>query len=209
MLWTLHELIKYYDVWEKDIETAYYCKKCDSVYEWDEIETQTEDDKFLCMICSDELVEVSLEPDVREKFDENTSESGFTIEEILDTIISSAKAENARDSKDSKDSKDTRTCKECAAIILEDESVCPYCHSYSAEIEREDIVKKDSGEMLSEDAEEIEKQILVDAAKRDEKIQPLPDPDKKEIPIGEHVQATSRMSIKEMFKKTFGKDRRK
>ncbi|MHA1802241.1 MAG: hypothetical protein ACTSWJ_10935 [Candidatus Heimdallarchaeaceae archaeon] len=211
MLWTLHELIKYFDVWERDIETAYYCKKCDTVCEWDDLEDPTDNGDYHCLLCSSQLDEVSLEPEVREKFDENTSESGFTIDEMLETIIGSAKAENARDTK-----QDTKSinCRKCMAIIADDDEICPYCNTpifkgYSTEQEREDVVKKDSGEMLSEDAEEIEKQIMVDAAKRDDEVKLIPDPDKREIPLVEHVQATSRMSIKEMLKRTFGKDRQK
>lgn len=200
MFWTINELFKHYDVWERENETAYYCRKCDEIYEWDEV-----NEDYLCKICNAPLEEVEMEEETKGNFGENLSESGYSVEEILDTIITSAKAKES-----SKKVEKRLRCGNCMAIISREDYVCPYCNTtlyenFSTEAEMEKINRDDTGEMLSKEAEEIEKQILADAAKRDESIEKIPDPEKNEMPLSTRIQKTSRLSIKEMLRRRFGR----
>ena len=201
MAWTIKQLFKYYDIWELDGDVAYFCKKCNIIYDWDEV------DAFMkCDDCQGELTEVQLEPETSKTRDEETSDSGFTVKEVVETILSSFEAKSAKDVSESERS--SNECPRCAAIMDDNDEMCPYCNTfvgkYSKEAEIEATAKVDSGEMLSKDAEEIEKEILRDAAKRDERTIPIPDPEKSTTPLAKHVQDTSRMSLKEMFKNVFG-----
>jgi len=208
MAWTIKNLFKHYDIWERDLDTVFHCQKCNETYEWDEV-----NDDFLCEKCQDPLGEIPVEPENygRTKESEEESESGFTVSDVMETILSPFHSPKKDKDEDEVLTRSSNECPSCAAVIDDSDELCPFCNAYAGvynkEAELEATSQADSGEMLSEDAEKIEEQILRDAAKRDEKTTPLPDPEQSSTPLATHVQATSRTSIKEMFKKVFSKEK--
>jgi len=91
------------------------------------------------------------------------------------------------------------TCPNCKDFMIDGYN----CTPYNVEAEKEARHKKDSGEMASKS------DILQKAAEADRNLERIPDPDKPEIPLSSRVQRTSKMSIKEMFRKTFGRESKK
>ena len=108
------------------------------------------------------------------------------------------------------------TCNRCDVVIVAEHEVenCPKCNNvlingYNCkEYELDDTLRHmraDSGEFLHGEGDEFTKIALDAAAEEDSTLeQPLPDPEKKELPLSTRVQKTSNMSLKEMFKKVFG-----
>ena len=106
-------------------------------------------------------------------------------------------------------------CHKCTTVFQaeDDEADCPVCHEsmidgynctpYNVEDEKTSIAAKDSGKLITDSKSDI----LQQAAEADKQLERIPDPEKSETPLSTHVQKTSRMSIKEMFKKTFGKEK--
>ena len=92
-------------------------------------------------------------------------------------------------------------CPSCGKYMLEEYN----CTQYNIEDERTSIADKDSGKLM----EDSKRDILLLAAEADKYLERIPDPQKLETPLSTRVQKTSRMSIKEMFKRTFGKERTK
>lgn len=106
-------------------------------------------------------------------------------------------------------------CHKCTTVFHAEaaEADCPVCREimidgynctpYNVEDEKTSIASKDSGKL----AEDSKSDILQIAAEADKNLERIPDPEKLETPLSTRVQKTSRMSIKEMFKKTFGKEK--
>ena len=106
-------------------------------------------------------------------------------------------------------------CNKCTTVFHAeaDEADCPVCREvmidgynctpYNVEDEKTSIAGKDSGKLITDSKSDI----LQIAAEADKHLERIPDPEKPETPLSTLVQKTSRMSIKEMFKKTFGKEK--
>ena len=104
-------------------------------------------------------------------------------------------------------------CNVCSVVFLPEAELagCPQCNNtmvdgynckeFNTERASEDTQKKDSGELLSPEAEEIEAAALEDQALEK---QPLPDPEKTEIPLSTRSSSSKDKSLKSMFKKVFG-----
>jgi len=106
------------------------------------------------------------------------------------------------------------SCIVCRVVFVAEHEIenCPNCDSvmidgYNCSRHEEDtqMQKTDAGEMLHGHGDEFTQATLDAAVEEDKSLEhPLPDPDKKEIPLPTRVQQTSSMSIKEMFKRAFG-----
>ena len=106
-------------------------------------------------------------------------------------------------------------CNRCTCVFEphSDVASCPHCEEfmvdgynctpYNIEVERDAQMDKDAGGVAGKDVQKSE--ILEAAAEADKHIERIPDPMKPETPLSTLVQKTGKMSIKEMFKKTFGK----
>jgi len=111
------------------------------------------------------------------------------------------------------------TCKLCgnAFHVFESDMKCPLCYttvqiddvSYSKEDEYIRQTIKDMGGYLGEDTEEINKIALEEAARQDEWLERIPDPNEVSIPLPEKMSVGTRSnrSLISMFKQIFGKER--
>jgi len=80
---------------------------------------------------------------------------------------------------------------------------CPQCKSIM--IDGYNCTAHGDSEFLHGHGDEFTEATLDAAIEEDSTLeQPLPDPEKKEIPLSTRVQETSNMSLKEMFAKVFG-----
>ena len=108
---------------------------------------------------------------------------------------------------------DTYVCNACSIIFMPEAELasCPQCNEimvdgyncreFNSEKQIEDMQKKDSGELLSQDAEEIEAAAIEDQTL--EKL-PLPDPQKPEIPLSTKSSKSKDKTLTQMFRKVFG-----
>lgn len=112
-------------------------------------------------------------------------------------------------------------CIKCDVVFMAEAEVanCPNCDNvmidgYNCSQYEVDETKRqmqsDAGEFLHGQGDEFTEATLNAAIEEDSTLeQPLPDPEKDEIPLSTRVQETSKQSLKEMFKKVFGREGKK